>query len=553
MQSQKTYIGIIAVSVMTTTVCLAGKSGLPNFSRKAELPNIGLSIRMLTGGKATPLSPPSVYTYTYTQGETSWTEERYEPRALWYSTQHAGRWKDEHGNVLTLAKVSMPLLKNLQSKHVTRDRYISLVNAVFSEQPEWTDAELRDWVADFTETSSVKSQRISVNSTKIKDVVQLQFKNPRLLAYAFKLNPAAFGQRDATTQFFFVSLALNASADPNKSAKILISTFLNNIAVSKQRGTGNIAARKDFQINKRVSLSEKRNNPEKSAEFIESRAQVANSIRNLKNWWYVDTENYIILSNLSLSHKTMVKELQHDIEYLRNAYAKLVPAKQEISAVSVIRVFADPNEYISYVGPERKWTAGLWMPSKKEMVIKPIDWGGKSQQRKTAKRIVFHEAFHQYLHYALGQVHASVWFNEGHAELFGYSQIKNERLELIEDEYAVETLTRMIAAGRADTHRLLNMDYEEFYGKSDQQRTENYALAWAIVYYLTKGASLDKPANNKDILNKYIDALWNTKDRKKATEIAFNATNHQNFQNDFLKFWQSKSKRSSARRNKIFK
>jgi len=37
---------------------------------------------------------------------------------------------------------------------------------------------------------------------------------------------------------------------------------------------------------------------------------------------------------------------------------------------------------------------------------------------KDSLRVLYHEAFHQYIHYAVGDVAPHSWFNEGHGDYF---------------------------------------------------------------------------------------------------------------------------------------
>lgn len=547
----------LAISVMLAAsfTGMAGSAPELKFTQDAELPNIGLSMELMTHGRAAPLPPPTVYTYTFRGDDgSSWKEEKYGPWDLWYATQHGGRWIDEYTNTLTIARITCPFTHNIRSKHITRARYKDIIKAVYSEPVEWTDAEIRNWAKDFTRCKTVKSERMSANSIKIKDLIKLYIDNdPYKLAYSFRLNPAAAGQRDADTSPYFFMVELNGKADPNKAQKTVHSDFIENLSASSERGSGSVMSSKKFQIKRQSSLADKRRAPERSAEFMESRNTVANSIKNMPSWWYVNTDNYIILANLSLKHKALVKQLQEDIEFLRSAYFELMPPRTEINAVSVIRVFATPQEYVAYVGPEHSWSGGLWMASKKEMAIRPIDWGRNRDQSRNVMETAYHEAFHQYIFYALDQVRTSVWFNEGHAVFFEHSEIKNNRLEIQEHEYSVQRLLTMISQNKASIPELIQMDYKDFYAEDDEKRSANYCLAWALVYYLRKGACFDKPAAHVKLLDRYIDTLWRTKDERKATEEAFGRTNQYNFQDDFIAFWTSRSKRSAARRNKLFK
>jgi hypothetical protein len=145
------------------------------------------------------------------------------------------------------------------------------------------------------------------------------------------------------------------------------------------------------------------------------------------------------------------------------------------------------------------------------------------------------------------------WFNEGYATFFGAATMGNHKLEVEEDPMRVKGLEELLASGPLDLGKFLHLSYEEFYGKSDKERERNYALAWGLVYYLRKAAPIEKPAPYAGILDKYVDALWETKDADKATAAAFQDVKLDKFLKDFLKFWESRGKRRAAAHNKIYK
>ena len=86
--------------------------------------------------------------------------------------------------------------------------------------------------------------------------------------------------------------------------------------------------------------------------------------------------------------------------------------------MNVARIFNERDDYIAYVGKDKEFSAGLWMPSKKELVISPVPRGDQDYQKTEQLKTIRHEGFHQYLHYALDEVQVSVWFNEGNATFF---------------------------------------------------------------------------------------------------------------------------------------
>ena len=75
---------------------------------------------------------------------------------------------------------------------------------------------------------------------------------------------------------------------------------------------------------------------------------------------------------------------------------------------------------------------------------------------------------------------------------------------------------------------------------------ERYAAAWAVVYFLEKGApSFKEFSDYAGVLPAYLAAMKEGKSAQEATRIAWEDVSQRNFVDDFLKFW---NKRNAARR-----
>jgi len=122
-----------------------------------------------------------------------------------------------------------------------------------------------------------------------------------------------------------------------------------------------------------------------------------------------------------------------------------------------------------------------------------------------------------------------------------------------ENSGPARAVNEMVSSRSLDMGKLIRMSYETFYSGTDDQRKNNYALAWAMIYYLRKGAILETPNPYAKVLNNYCDALWETGDAGKATDAAFNGIDIEAFQRSFVLFWTSQKKRGAAIRNNIFK
>jgi hypothetical protein len=210
----------------------------------------------------------------------------------------------------------------------------------------------------------------------------------------------------------------------------------------------------------------------------------------------------------------------------------------------VIRVFKERDGYLAYVGETLKWSGGVWMPSKKELAVSPCDWAKGLKKRQLILNTLYHEGFHQYFFYALGQIPSSRWFDEGHAQYFegiNFKGGKNYSIEL--PKYSIKEIIKFVEIGKAsEIPELLKKNYPEFYSSEEKDRHQNYTMALALVYFLRKGAPAMKNGNNySEIPEKYYDALLETKNPQKATEIAWQGVDMAKFQQDFQKFWTSRS------------
>lgn len=535
---------IVGVLVSTSRPAIAAGQLELKFVTSTDLPAMGLRVNLMPRSDPSPLPPARTYTYTFQRGDERWKSEMYDPHELWVRTQHEGRWEDEDGNILVLATMRSQFPGPFEREHVTREGYEKAVVSAGKEPVAWNATTIKKWITSFTGAPVTRSQAVRGAFFRLANLVRFELggKPSNTLAYAFRMKAPG-----GTGDWMFALCEPNAGIPLAKSVAAMEDSFFGKISAMRappaRAGSGPGSFRSG-----RLRADE-----DLSPQFLESKRTAMESIRNMKGWWHAETKNYVFLSNLGLRHGTMVKDLQRNIELLRAAYASLVPARVEIDAVSVVRIFATSEEYLRYMGKEHEWSGGMWVPDRKELVIRPIDWGGSKDQRDRVFEVTYHEAFHQYVFYALDQVQTSVWFNEGHAELFAGAKISNGQLVVEESDRRWEEIKPMVESLDVPIDELLQMNHQQFYDKDEEKRRQNYALAWAMVYYLRKGAPLERPPRNVKILERYVDALWETRDPVKATSAAFEEVSVRTFEREFLAFWGSRNRRSTAKRNRIFK
>lgn len=125
-------------------------------------------------------------------------------------------------------------------------------------------------------------------------------------------------------------------------------------------------------------------------------------------------------------------------------------------------------------------------------------------------QVLAHEGFHQFVGYELGQA-IPVWLNEGMAQYFETSTVKNGRLVPGNvDRRRLAMAQTLIAARRAPLlGELMGMDRTTFYANANT----TYPMSWAAVYYLR--------AQRGSAFHRYLqDLKWSRDARRFARDSA---------------------------------
>jgi len=96
------------------------------------------------------------------------------------------------------------------------------------------------------------------------------------------------------------------------------------------------------------------------------------------------------------------------------AFESVFPPVAPIEECMVVRVCKEMDEYYHYGGP--RGSAGYWASFHDELVFPDLSRSKKPDEQTIG--VLNHEAFHQYVYYALLKHNPPVWFNEGYAEYF---------------------------------------------------------------------------------------------------------------------------------------
>ncbi len=442
------------------------------------------------------------------------------PHEWWMHEQHAGTWRSPAAEI-SAAKITRRFPAGGLGLSTAED-----CEKAAPETEEWSDADLTAWIEKFT-MSKVTGVTPEKTTRIDRKVVRFDFApKDGTQMVGFVVTPV----HPPVRRIFllnFISAAVNQSRSLRTAAAAADSIeFLPPAQLpGMQNSKGN-----QYQGSATRPVQTKK---DYTPEYLASRDRVIDNIRNYPDWWYLETENFIIISNMR--DKRAARQYAQMIEQSRSVYSKYFPLKLPLKAVSTVRLFSTRPEYVTYVGGTMgTFSVGIWMPLKRELAVSPIDFMNRKQKREMTASVLMHEGFHQYIHFAIGEIDNAVWFNEGMAEYFSGL---DDRGEVRQVSDRPERMKQFLARKKPDFAALFQKTLEEFYEPASAE--ENYLLAGALMYYLLKGAPVSGHPEYAAIPGKFYDELLKTGDWRKATRETWKDIDMTEFTRHFCEFWNS--------------
>ena len=503
--------------------------GAIDFGASKNYPNIGLKFPNLRYAKADPVPPPEATSYIRVGADTLTRADLFTPYDLWYRIVCCGRWFDLSGNRLVLGRLSHNLPEANEAA-VSRQTFDTLMASSEAAFRSTTEAELKAGVEAFSGYKVYSAKGFPQSGATLNKLCYFPCEKTNVVIYAFQ--PSQL-EGSTNPDWFCVILESPDARDFAKLKTQAEEHFIGKIETPSR------SSKEEGVMVGALTISKKDVLP---ADFPDHpvRLEARKSIENYDTWWIHETEGFVILSDVSSeTGKPVVTDLQKTLPILKQAFLKLVPPLTREPEVSIIRIFQSPDDYIRYVGPAQAWTGGLWMPARRELILREVP--STAALSKTLR----HEAFHQYLSYAYCLMNAPPWMNEGHACFFENSSMTSKgNLTFDEDEKYVRLLLENMETLVAFIPDLMKASYTDFYSGTDAQREMKYALAWGIVYYLQKGAPVERNTEFKSLLPDLAVALAKTQTYSEAMEMLLEGLDMTVFQRNFKEFWTSR--RSSA-------
>ena len=224
-----------------------------------------------------------------------------------------------------------------------------------------------------------------------------------------------------------------------------------------------------------------------------------------KDWFVVASpkEHYVIVHHIprkKTRQLVFVTKIKNYIEFMRKRYEELFPPAKPITAISVVRVCRDREEYHQYGGP--RGSAGYWNPRDKELVIYDASSSGGA---KNSYSTLFHEAFHQYIYYAVGEISPHSWFNEGYGDFFSGADISGGKVKrILPNPWRVGTIKKAVEDRKhVPLAEIIRYEQRDYYRNAGLC----YAEGWSFIYFLNTSKEAQRHEVWSEILPVYFETL----------------------------------------------
>ncbi len=500
--------------------CLTAEAA-PRFSAPVWRPDLGIALPGLAGAEASPFALPKATGYLVTSSKGARRlEDRFDVFDLWVSATARGRWVDDEGNQLQIARLfARPPMDAPGTVSTRRAFYDALARQPIDPEQLAQRDEAVQSVAPVEVQGPVKPRRSQRHN--LRDVVYYPSTNDHALVCAFRPRTP---ERNEATGWYLASLVAAPEANMNEVQARFDEDFLDEISVPNARARPVPAA---------AALP-----PDDATEEELLWRDIRGNVVNYDDWHCASAEDVLVVDNVDPAVRGFfIASLTNNLPRLRRAYARMVPSPLAATNVlAAVRVFRSKEEYLAYVGTNQKWTSALWSPERRELVLYHPEAGNEQ-----LLRTVWHEGFHQYLAYAGSMFESSPWFNEGIAELFENSHFDHKGNIVFEREAKNAAYVHEYAASLAEMlPEIFEMDYQEFYAGSQEEILVRYRIAWSIAYFLEVGAPKLRFRPYETLRADYLKALVETRSMQAATAKALgNEKSRDEFIAAWLAFWRN--------------
>ena len=486
------------------------------FLPPAEYPDLALDCSVPANAKADPIAMPSATAFIVNDQKGNWLEDRFDVFELWRADALRGRWIDAEGNCFSICRIPRKVPDDGSETRTRADYAVRYGGAAPAGEAVLGPKDLDHLDEAVYLLAPVEvTERFAPRRAQRKNLSSLwQYSSTNDNAYVYAFRPRVAGR--VQTDWYMVSLV---SFDPEAPEKI--DQWLDEVEWMGEESTVRPKKRPSKVVPHETDLLA---------------ADYRRNVINYEDWHFASASNVVVVDNMTeAERRPFLAALTNGFPRLQAAYRAALPSPLiKDSHLAAVRIFGSREEYLNYVGWEMKWSAALWSPQHRELVLF-YPPGGSEKLLHT----VWHEALHQHLDYACSMIQTPPWFNEGHAELFEHTHFGMEgELVFDRDPDAVLAIQQNVDVLVESMPALLDMDYPEFYAGSGEDRQLKYHLAWSLAYFLQVGAPKVRFQPFKNLRADLMAAVVRTRRRDEAMRTVLEGGMRKSLIEEWAAFWK---------------
>ena len=476
------------------------------FNSPKEFPDLALKCGHPAGAKSEPVEMPRATAFLVSGAEGRRLEDRFDAFDLWRSESIRARWCDSDGNRFSLCRLSKKLPNEAAGDVCTR---LDWQRRSVASPLKVKDLAALDEAVYMLSPVDVE-ERVKPRRSQRQNLSELwRYSSSNENAFVYAFCPRA--EKEDRPEWYLAALL---SSDPDADEKM--DRWLDEV--------------------ERMKPSDRTEAKDLTCETDLLVRDYRRSVVNHSDWQFTSATNLVVVDNLSdVPRDQFISALTNGLPVMQMEFRKALPSPLSgDSHIAAVRIFASREEYLAYVGPEMKWSAALWSPQHRELVLYYPEQGSDA-----LLRTVWHEALHQHLDYACSMIQSPVWFNEGHAVLFEHAHFD------LDGNIAFDVVPDAVAAIKSNPSEIadwlpafLEMDYPEFYSGSNEERVLKYHVAWSVAYFLQVGAPQVRFQPFKNLRSDMMKALVRTRRRDEAVKAVFTGEVQQKLVDCWLSFWK---------------
>ncbi len=517
----------IATILLAFLLSLSAEAEL-RFTEPRAFPDLGLMMPALSDATPDAVSMPHAEGFLLTDSDGSQSlEDRFDTYDLWIAQTVRCCWYDDYGNMLVVARLLTVPPDDPAGTLSTRVDFEKRLASLAIDPCDESARNLAVMACTPADVSEIPVRPRRGHRRELEKLLYYQSTNQLASVWVFR--PKA-PERGVKTDWYMAALVIDPSENQDAAAAQFDAYFLDRVRSlpAEQLNGGKSKENKRTSRRRRVEIPD---------EATLLKRDYRRSVVNYDAWHAAESGDVVVVDDLAKQlHESFVGSLTNDLPRMRTAYAAAVPSPltSVTNVVAAVRVFSEREDYISYVGEGAEWSAAVWSPARRELVLNlPVT--GTDDLLKTVR----HEAFHQYLAYAGAMAESSPWFNEGHAELFEHTSFDREGKVVFEkDPVASSWIHANVDAVGEALPGFFYLDYAAFYSGTDAQRRANYWIAWSIAYFLQVGAPEVRFRPFESFRADYLSELVRSRRADSATAAVLSSDKLKLFIAEWRKFWK---------------